>query len=767
MEGASVKTPIPNAETEIRLESTREARGSICESKDLYRSFDDNHNLIWADKLDQTTGTNETENLKFAVIAYHEDNCGTVWDLIIANRNYTANLIVIIDDGIDRIVVQSRLLMYFLEYVLDGYPGLTITMPNATFYEPFMPFVHRWDKFNSARCYEDEETQSHIELLEEVLEDSYAFTAALDARGRCLKDGMVTYAHLWAMFEPQCLVYSSSTQFGNANPVAMRLIDSQFCNRHEKLGPCYQLNCQMMDWDGLRYASVVSPRFIMPFAGQRAISELECYPLSFHRDKGMMREKLIARGRRLDDLIGSGRRHAHRAYNGLAIERVMEGPSVMHVNGRIMIDTLAYFNANSWLHSSTEFRPVSESCEPRSYRPCQFTSNTTSCINDGLGDEEAIIKARIPLYGEQPLICTPVVRGYDLTGGMWLEFLIDCISDIDFRLDIHGPILSEPEEETLLAVARRYKSNIANIERCNTTAPTNTPRLDPKMVDKRNGAVVTLLQGTPNSGKSYTAACVASRVHAPLISIHAANLGNDAFFTKAVPRLEATVKLATRWGAVLLIECCDTWLKAARKDRGELEHACIVAALRGVIERHCHSLVLFLTASPNTETVGWDRGLEDLIHFRLSFGPPGEAGRQAVWIQALRGWGDKYKNCYGYDYDIDIDVKVLKILVRIPIPPRDIVAIVEAAGLLLPPLGESDDSESSRREEGNKKKRRVRDGRAVVVDMDDDNALEVRKKERGEKRQDGDENVMRNTPKRVLKFRHLQMLLRSRGYRVY
>jgi hypothetical protein len=76
MEPASEKTLMSNAETEKQQEATSGLRGSMCKSKDLYRGFDDNHNLIWTDDLDETTATDETENLKFAVLAYHDSQEG-------------------------------------------------------------------------------------------------------------------------------------------------------------------------------------------------------------------------------------------------------------------------------------------------------------------------------------------------------------------------------------------------------------------------------------------------------------------------------------------------------------------------------------------------------------------------------------------------------------------------------------------------------------------------------------------------------------------
>lgn len=111
--------------------------GTICEVHNLYQSKrDDNGRTSWTKKKpDDLPSTGEDpESAQYALIVRH----------------------VKCYDGrkplqIHSIVVQSERLKKVLGEVLDGYPGVTMTLERVEFRSPFKPFVHRWERFASAR----------------------------------------------------------------------------------------------------------------------------------------------------------------------------------------------------------------------------------------------------------------------------------------------------------------------------------------------------------------------------------------------------------------------------------------------------------------------------------------------------------------------------------------------------------------------------------------------------------------------------------------
>lgn len=165
-----------------------------------------------------------------------------------------------------------------------------------------------------------------------------------------IKHKVVTYDHIWTIFEPGCVIHAS--RFGK--PVAVRLTDGRFIQQHPQIGPCFQLQCDRVDWDGTRFGYGVSTYMITPFEGTMPGTDLECFPLSYHPDVEGIKGKLIDRGLLFERFAG----YHYKSYKGQAIKTTRLGPSMVTVDGRIIIDASAYKTSNPNLQPS--LRPLGQ-----------------------------------------------------------------------------------------------------------------------------------------------------------------------------------------------------------------------------------------------------------------------------------------------------------------------------------------------------------------------------------------------------------------------
>lgn len=135
---------------------------------------------------------------------------------------------------IDSIVVQSPVLKQVLGSVLEDYPGVTTTLDRLTFKPPFEPFVHRWGRMVKAvEQEEDAETKAHLELLYKTL--ATELEDNIKARDDFILNGVITYEHIWMIFEPGSIIFTTENNHHCAN----RLKSGQYVKTCR--GPAYQL----------------------------------------------------------------------------------------------------------------------------------------------------------------------------------------------------------------------------------------------------------------------------------------------------------------------------------------------------------------------------------------------------------------------------------------------------------------------------------------------------------------------------------------------
>lgn len=110
------------------------------------------------------------------------------------------------------------------------------------------------------------------------------------------------------------------------------------------------------------------------------------------------------------------------------------------------------------------------------------------------------------------------------------------------------------------------------------------------VVAGKSGGTTILCMGAPGLGKTLTAEVYSEVVGRPLYRIHSGQLGVES--DKVEKNLELVLKRAQRWGAILLIDEADVYI---RRRGNDIDHNAVVASFLRTLE-YFHGL-LFLTTN--------------------------------------------------------------------------------------------------------------------------------------------------------------------------
>ena len=142
------------------------------------------------------------------------------------------------------------------------------------------------------------------------------------------------------------------------------------------------------------------------------------------------------------------------------------------------------------------------------------------------------------------------------------------------------------------------------------------------LVRGKGKGLIILLHGVPGVGKTSTAECVAEYTNRPLLSITCGDIGDNA--TDVQANLEHYLRLAHRWGCVLLLDEADVFLN--RRDPRDMQGNAVVSVFLRVLEYY--SGILFLT----TNRIGTiDEAFKSRIHLSLYYPPLDARQTRKIW----------------------------------------------------------------------------------------------------------------------------------------
>lgn len=462
---------------------------------------------------------------------------------------------------------------------------------------------------------EERTTKVHAELLQGIL--TKEFKNMIDTSQDMKSKRVMTYEHLWTLFQPGAIVFSRQ----DGQETAMTLVETRYGQDNNGI-PCFWLTCKYVDWDGAKFGTSKINLSISIYAGTRAITSLRVYPLEFHSESETVRARLIERGAKTEALAGPN----YRAYQGVAWRKGQFGTKDKYnVKGRIVIDTYGWNRFNPG--QSIYVAPLNQKEPSKAEAPLDGgeydedyeqdeDAEMDECdsgmpIDGAFADEEEAAK-HVPLTVEQKLICSPLLRGYSLKNKLWLNFFVNCVKDIEWQVDAFDRlVLPKNQKELILGFTesqRKFRNSFDDV------------------IEGKGKGLIVSLSGPPGVGKTLTSEAVAEEMKVPLYMMSAGDLGFDP--RRLESNLQDILEMCSRWNAVLLLDEADVFLE--QRSLHELERNKLVSIFLRVLEYY--EGTMFLTTN-RVQT--FDPAFQSRIHISLDYPGLTVESRKTVWKNFL------------------------------------------------------------------------------------------------------------------------------------
>ncbi|KAL8356166.1 hypothetical protein RB601_001463 [Gaeumannomyces tritici] len=463
--------------------------GMTVETKDLFR---DDHREPWQEWAPDDIGIaskSTPASAKFALIVRREKKNGKTDEPVLALHSIT---------------VQSPIIKKLLGPVFAGYRGINTNLKNQEFRAPFHEFFYRWGLFCAAEPAQDqgeegEVERQHYKLLFDIISPEIA--TSIDQTKDLLKNGVISFEYVWALFEPGIEVYSSIDRQDR-----LSLLDSSGYQKLPDGSVSFKLTCRYVGTDGTHFGFVSTSQSISQFDKLMPVVELNVLPSHLHPGIDEIRPVLEEKGKKFESLLGVH----HKSYFGFyTLLRMQNGASNKQFgeNARIMVDCGSFMRHNSG--SSIDLLPLDPGTVGSS-RPGDPLDPSTSLdvLHDDYDDLASrtmrlmaqrasrmhsigLKRSQATSLGKQHYaLCTPLVRGYCLTSKKWGYFNVDAIRDITWNeLAFKRLVLPHDYKETVLAFVHAQLSHADNFD---------------DVIEGKGQGIIMLLSGEPGTGKTLT-----------------------------------------------------------------------------------------------------------------------------------------------------------------------------------------------------------------------------------------------------------------------
>jgi hypothetical protein len=562
--------------------------GMLAEIKNLYQKVDKQGRHQWVTEYpeDAVEAAENAETARFAFLVRNKISYDSRKTL-----------------EIDSLIIQSPLLKDVLGVVLKDYPGITTNLQRLVFKAPFQPFVHRWTKLvDVLQTTADETARAHLKLFHDVLHEE--LKDAIAAKNDLVANGVITFEHLWTIFEPGVLFYG--TDEGKERAFELQSANYQTDRRS---GLNYlQLQARGVDWDGDSFGSSVEYLSNFEFEGTKPITRLAYFPLDFHPHQQDVTDRLTMRGKVFERFAG----YHFMAYRGTALTYGRCGLIKQTVDSRIIIDCDAHnrFLPNQAVSFAMLGKAGGEnmSAEDDADIVDSDDDSTEYISTPSEGDTTGIRPKHRPLTSRELLIAVPYVRGYALKNKRWFILFVDQIIPINFSDNaFQSLVLPNEQKDLILAFVEsqvKHKNDFDDI------------------IEGKGKGMIMLLSGPPGVGKTLTAESVAENMRVPLYMMSAGDLGLDPAGIEE--SLNTILDMVAKWNAVLLLDEADVFLEA--RSSSDLERNKMVSIFLRVLEYY--EGILFLTTN---RIKNIDDAFHSRIHISMQYPSLTATSRRHIW----------------------------------------------------------------------------------------------------------------------------------------
>ncbi|RDW66362.1 hypothetical protein BP6252_09997 [Coleophoma cylindrospora] len=444
-----------------------------------------------------------------------------------------------------------------------------------------------------------EDIRTALAFLDEECESTTANLKSL------LPHGDIMFDHLWAIFPPHSVLYSSTNAL--QQPRALGFSSARYTK-----GPSgeevFLVSARMIHHSGDKPGWAMETFQIRAFEGSQKIRSLPIYPLQFHSDPDGVRLELLARGHVYLELA---EKPTCKDYRDLAVKSVdrnringpprgppgippgmlppgMQQPTEhtgeledrFDATGRIMVDPVAF----------SKHKPNSLLLEPRVTQPVDTKKLT---------DDEI-------------MLCNYKLFGFSFRAKEWGAFAVSQTTEVAWNESAFDRLILDDKKRRMIRVLiESHRTDDMVFE---------------DIVSGKGQGLVGLLSGSPGVGKTLTAEAVAELSRRPLYIISAGELGVNILATD--DRLSMALEITRRWGCVLLIDEADVFLH--KRDIADLNRNALVSLFLRRLEYF--QGIMILTTNRNEDI---DEAFKSRIHFKFHYPPLDAKSRFTLWKDFL------------------------------------------------------------------------------------------------------------------------------------
>ncbi|KAJ9142946.1 AAA family ATPase [Pleurostoma richardsiae] len=518
--------------------------------------------------------------------------------------------------------------------------------------------------------------RQHLKILIKYIDKDYEQVKNSGSLYPMLKNGLITFDLLWALWKPNTLAFTST--YGSHDEP--RVFKVEMAEKHYSImkGEFYYIEGKYFEYDGKQFGYGTMTEEIDDFRGARRITSLSCYPLEYHKNESQLRRDLIDRGKKFVALSGVH----YKSHQGMAYYKKKKSSIVkVNINGRIMIDPSIHRRINpnypislvrpkdhdllsddedtedesgycgcgsdldpgakETSSSGDKIRYVTkvfedakgkvqavrmpkEDAEEAKEKLDQVQSKDDETEVNGDDSHEEDEENKTPEFtDEEYLIASPVVLGFAFAEKLWLEFTVSGVKEIAWNESAYESLVLEPKTKDIVkALVESHKYHAAE-------------SIDDVIQGKGKG-LVAVLHGPPGTGKTLTAEGISELLKCPLYMVSAGELGTDSRYLET--ELQKILDICHAWGAILLLDEADVFLE--KRNMHDLHRNALVSIFLRQLEYF--QGILFLTTN-RVET--FDDAFQSRIHIALRYDSLDARARKAIFrlfverVRVLEGVG--------------------------------------------------------------------------------------------------------------------------------
>jgi len=261
----------------------------------------------------------------------------------------------------------------------------------------------------------------------------------------------------------------------------------------------------------------------------------------------------------------------------------LETPMMMDSYQKDFDRFLKYCDVDGFQMSVVGKAKVISGWSHREYRSVGQNGRPAKMVVDPPDSEKSISSVHAPYWDKNedkvwPLPIHPVLELFDLDEHEDYRVHINNVEPYVYDDAVDQKLILPSDIKDFLTILIEHSKN----------------KFEDIVVGKEGGTIV-LIEGPPGTGKTLTAEVYSEKMHRPLYKVQSSQLGTNP--EKIEEQLKEVLRRAERWGAILLIDEADVYIR----ERGEDIHQnAIVGVFLRMLEYYRG--VLFMTTNRGTTT---------------------------------------------------------------------------------------------------------------------------------------------------------------------